>query len=271
MSKIYKGKAWNDKFLPRLTSKQVTEISKEDAMVILPIGAVEQHGGHLPLYTDTLLTETILEEVYRYLPEDINIWLLPALPFSKSNEHDKWSGTLSLSHVTMQGILMDISKSIKRSGFKRLLFFNSHGGNHDLLKMMAREIRLETGLMVFNIFIGSLPLDETLFDERERNYGIHGGDFETSMIMATYPDWVQTEYISGEFPDQIENTDFLKFQQGNFSWIINDISFSGICGDASNASSEKGKATYKKHGKYISEMLVEMVTFEFNQINNKEG
>ncbi|QED47041.1 creatininase family protein [Cytobacillus dafuensis] len=266
----YEGYAWNDRFLPRLTTNQIKELPKEDALVILPIGAVEQHGTHLPVYTDTLLAETVLTETFQYLPEHLNIWLLPALPYSKSNEHAMWSGTISLSFTTLQGIIMDIAKSIKQSGFKRLIIFNTHGGNNDLLKMMMREIRLETGMSVFYIFIGALPIDTALFNDVEIKYGIHGGALETSMVMASRPDWVRTEYVSKDISEQIVHSKYLKYQQGNFAWTIDDISTNGICGDARDASAEKGRIIYQQHSKLIAEILLEMAEFEFYHIN-KEG
>lgn len=260
---MYTGKAWNDHFLPRLSTKQIAELPKDDSMVILPIGAIEQHGAHLPVLTDTLLAETTLTKAFEYLPDEANIWTLPVLPYSKSNEHINWSGTIALSSATLQGVIMDIAKSLSRSGFKRLVIFNTHGGNSDLIRMMAREIKLETGMKVFYLFIGALPLDSTLFTEREIKYGIHGGDFETSLLLSSHPDWVQMELAGSDFSGPIEKAQFLKYQQGNVSWIIDDISSSGICGDARTASAEKGEITYHQHAKLIAEMLVEMSLFQF--------
>jgi creatinine amidohydrolase len=264
MEKRYSGKAWNENFLPRLTTKEMSQLPKDDAMVVLPIGATEQHGAHLPVFTDTILAETVIAKTFEYLPEKSNIWTLPVLPFSKSNEHSNWSGTITLSFQTMQNVLMDIAKSLNRSGFNRLVIFNTHGGNGDLIKMMAREIRLETGMQVFYLFIGALPLDPDLFSEREIKYGIHGGDFETSLLLHSYPEWVHMELADSDFSSSIENAAYLKYQQGNVSWIIDDISASGICGDARNAQPEKGEATYLLQAQLMAKMLLEMGSFTFH-------
>ena len=259
----YQGKAWQERFLPRLTTTQIEELPKEQSLVILPVGAVEQHGPHLPVFTDTLLAETVLEEACHHLPEESPIWLLPVLPYGKSNEHSGRPGTFSLSSSTLQAVIMDLAKSVEASGFKRLLIFTTHGGNNDLLNLMAREVRLETGLIVFRLNIGGLEMDAKLLGEKEKVFGIHAGDYETSLILASYPDWVQKDRLTAEFPKQLEETPHFRFQNGTFAWTIDDVSASGVLGDARRATSEKGREIYLQHGKHLARILMEMVKFEF--------
>lgn len=271
MIRRYSGKVWEDRFLPRLSSTQIKDLPKKESLVILPIGAVEQHGPHLPVFTDTLLAETVLEESFKYVPSDSNIWILPPLPYGKSNEHLGRSGTFSLSSTTLQSVILDIGKSLKQSGFRRLLLFNAHGGNNDLLNLIAREVRLETDLMIFRLNVGGLALDEDLLNETERLLGIHGGDYETSLILASYPEWVREDELQAEYPELLQNYKFLRFQKSNFAWTIDDVSSSGILGNAKTASAEKGRRIYEQHGKHLAEMLLEMMNFEIDSLMDKES
>jgi len=271
VTRRYSGKVWEDRFLPRLSSTQIKDLPKKESLVILPIGAVEQHGPHLPVFTDTLLAETVLDESFKYVPSDSNIWVLPPLPYGKSNEHLGRPGTFSLSSTTLQSVILDIGKSLKQSGFRRLLLFNAHGGNNDLLNLIAREVRLETDLMVFRLNVGGLALDEDLLNETERLLGIHGGDYETSLILASYPEWVREDELQTEYPELLQNSKFLRFQKSNFAWTIDDVSSSGILGNAKTASAEKGRRIYEQHGKHLAEMLLEMMNFEIDSLMDKES
>lgn len=270
MNRRYSGGVWEERFLPRLSSTQIKDLQKRDSLVILPIGAVEQHGPHLPVFTDTLLAETVLEESLKYVPSDSNIWFLPSMPYGKSNEHLGRAGTFSLSSSTLQSVILDIGRSLKQSGFRRLLLFNAHGGNNDLLNLIAREVRLETDLMVFRLNVGGLALDEKFLDEKERLLGIHGGDYETSLIMASYPNWVREE-LPTEYPRLLQESTYLRFQKSNFAWTIDDVSASGILGNAKTASAEKGRSIYEHHGKQVAEMLVDMMNFEIDSLTDKES
>ncbi|AZU62135.1 creatininase family protein [Neobacillus mesonae] len=271
MAKRYSGKFWEDRFLPRLSSTQMQKLPKKDSLIILPIGAVEQHGPHLPVFTDTILAETVLEEALQYVPSDSNIWVLPPLPYGKSNEHLGRAGTFSLSSTTLQSVILDIGRSLKQNGFRRLLLFNAHGGNSDLLNLIAREVRLETDLMVFRLNVGGLTLEENILNETERLLGIHGGDYETSLIMASYPDWVREDELPVEYPELLQKSKFLRFQKSNFAWTIDDVSSSGILGNARTASAEKGRRIYEQHGKEVAEILLEMMNFEIVSLIAKES
>lgn len=259
------------RFLPQLTSVQVKELRKEDALVILPIGATEQHGPHLPVYTDSILVETMLNESFAHLSEQENIWTLPTIPFGKSNEHINRPGTFTLSFETLKSIVVDISRSVKKNGFNKLVLFNGHGGNMDTLKLIARDMRIELDLMVFIINVGGLTVPEEIVTKEELIMGIHGGDYETSLLMCSYPEWVDESKLPNEVPKLAEKSKYLRFQKGNFAWIIDDVSTSGILGNASIATKEKGKDLYKEQGKELALLLQDILQFESDDlIDNKE-
>ncbi len=262
----YEGAAWEQRFLPRLTSKQVNDLPKEEALVILSVGAVEQHGDHLPVMTDALIGEATLTQALEKIDADEQVWLLPPVSYGKSNEHLGWAGTISLSANTLHSVIMDIARSLKLSGFRRLLLFNTHGGNTDLLNVVAREIRIATGLMVFNMAPHSLNVSADLVSEEELEYGIHGGDYETSVVMAIKPNWVQEHLRTAEFPD-VARYELLTLEgRIRFAWVTDDISESGIAGDATKATAEKGEIIQERVTDILAKAFVELSKFEIKDV-----
>ncbi|WP_240940984.1 creatininase family protein [Paenibacillus sp. HB172176] len=262
----YTGKAWDAHFLPRLSRKQVVELDKENALVLLPVAAVEQHGPHLPTYTDTLINETMLTHAFEQLPDDAPVWLIPPLAYGKSTEHLGIPGTITLSATTLMAVVMDIARSLQISGFKKLAFYNTHGGNVDLLSMMAREIRIETGLAVFQVQFDGSADPEVI--KRQGTIDIHGGDVETSLILASREHWVDMK----EAPDEIPNfpsSPNLQFKNKPFAWVMNDISESGIAGNAKLASLELGRHLYERGGKAMARTLMELVEFDMASLKKR--
>lgn len=268
MFQRYEGSAWEERFLPRLTSRQVKELPKEEALVILPLGAVEQHGDHLPVMTDALIGEATLTQALEKIDEvepGAQIWMLPPISYGKSIEHLGRAGTISLSASTLQSVVMDIAQSLKISGFRRLLLFNTHGGNTDLLNVAAREIRIATGMTVFHLGPGSLNVAEDLLTAEEREYGIHGGDYETSVVMAIKPNWVQEQWRVAEFPS-MSDYEFLTLEgKIRFAWVMDDISASGIAGDATRATKEKGEIIQARVTDILAKAFVELSKFEIKR------
>lgn len=265
----YEGKAWEERFLPRLTSLQIKQLPKEDALVILPVGAIEQHGWHMPVMTDALIGEALLTQTMELLPEGANVWLLPPISYGKSNEHLDYAGTFSLSASTLLHVLSDIGASLKRNGFRRLLLFNTHGGNVDLLNVAARNIRVDTGLMVFYVNPHSLDTVHDLVTEEELEYGIHGGDIETSMVLAIKPGWVHGKLAVSEIPD-VSSLEYLTLEgKIRFAWVMSDISHTGIAGDATQATAEKGALIMERSASELAKSLQEVCRFEIADVNPK--
>ncbi|WP_252315226.1 creatininase family protein [Sinobaca sp. H24] len=260
----YSQQAYETFFLPRLSTKEVENIPKDKALLVLHIGAVEQHGEHLPTFTDTLIGEGLLTQAFEKFNKEHNIWLLPSIPYGKSTEHIGNPGTFSLSATTLQHIVMDIGKSAARSGFRRLLILNTHGGNNDLLNMMARDVRTETGLMVFRLNPQSEKTKEWITSQ-EADYGIHGGDVETSMVLAFKENWVDMDKAKKEFLQDLNEKTSLNLK-GNryFAWKMDDISKTGIAGDATKATKEKGIKINTAVSEELADTMLEMADFEID-------
>lgn len=261
----YDGNAFDRRFLPRLTTREIAAMEKEGVLIVLPVGAIEQHGPHMPVYTDTLIGEALMAEAFEHLPEDAPIWLMPSISYGKSTEHAEFPGTFTLSAQTLMMVLQDIAASLARSGFKKLLLFNTHGGNADLLGMVAREIRISTGLAVYRLDPGAVHYSDSFTDDEEKACGIHAGDVETSLVMAVCPDWVHSELAPREMPKFPQSPSF-SFRSKSFAWVMRDISRSGIAGDATKANPERGEAMLKKAGPLLAEALLEIAAFDMESL-----
>ena len=251
-----------DRNLAHLTWPEIRDLEKANACVVLPIGAIEQHGPHLPVLTDTLLVEHTLNLALERLPASKQVWRLPAFNYGKSNEHLGFPGTFTLSASTLMAVLRDLGSSVVASGFTRLVLINSHGGNRATLELMARDLHAELGLMVFNVFPPALVPDPIETPALERQYGIHAGDWETSLVLALEPQWVKLERADRSFPDFPVGAVTLTASGAGVAWLSRDWTTSGTFGDATVASAERGRARLEPMVARLSEVLEQICTFQ---------
>ncbi len=250
------------RYLPNLTWTEIRDLEKAEGVVVLPIGAIEQHGPHLPTATDALLAERITALALARLPEAARVWRLPVQSYGKSNEHLGFPGTISMRAETLMMVARDIAVSVATSGFRRLCFVNAHGGNTALLAMMAREIRAETGLMVFNTTTNAGSPDPVDISPLEASFGIHANDWETSLVLHLEPDLVHMERAVKHYPDLDPNTG-VGLTQGAAvtAWLTRDWSPTGVFGDATAATPERGAARLEAAVVALSRTLQEISRF----------
>src|SRR5450432_2138193 len=160
-----------------LTWPQVQAIPKDNALLVLPTAAIEQHGHHLPLATDTLINNLLLGHALKKLPADFSLYALPPMHFGKSNEHIGFPGTMSVSAATFMAVVRDLGASVAASGFKKLVLYNTHGGNTSLDDVMCRDLGAEFGLRTF-FLSGAGGAKFEGIGAQERAYGFHAGEFE---------------------------------------------------------------------------------------------
>jgi creatinine amidohydrolase len=211
-------------------------------IAILPVAAIEQHGPHLPVGTDTLIAKGLLKEVRQQCPTDLNLLILPIQTIGKSNEHLWAQGTLTLTAETALKAWVEIGLSIARAGIKKLIIVNSHGGNADLISIVARELRVQAGMQVVRLGWTALGLPEGLYSERETRFGIHGGDFETSLLLHFRPETVDMTQAR-DFPSTAETAVISPIGPIALGWISSDLNPAGVVGEAHLATAEKGQIT----------------------------
>ena len=177
-----------------------TEEFSRARIAVLPVAAVEQHGPHLPVGTDTYIAEAYLARVRALLPENSPVAFLPVQQVGASDEHRAFRGTLTLSPETALRAFIEIGESVQRAGINKLVIINSHGGNIALIDLAARQLRVRHGMLAVHTSWGRFGYPDGLFSEAERTHGIHGGDIETSIMLAAYPDLVRREKIANFVP-----------------------------------------------------------------------
>jgi creatinine amidohydrolase len=233
-------------------------------MFVQPIGAVEHHGAHLPLGTDSIVVEELAKALIDER-RDLDLVMLPTLSYGLSTEHVWAPGTVTLSATTVLSVLQDVAASVVRAGGRRLAFFNGHGGNTNLLRLAIREIRATTGLETF-IVAGGLPPDTggPPSDDREEGLGIHGGISETSMVLYLRPDLVDMEKAERSVPSWVHAYRHVGFgKAAEFAWLSSDLSPSGVAGDPTLATAELGKENFIASVTGLSAVFDELMGFHF--------
>ena len=226
-----------ERHLARLTWTDIAALDKDEGVAILPVGAIEQHGPHLPVLTDTLLVTHVLDATLARLPDDVRAWALPPLNYGKSNEHTGFPGTLSLTAATLTAVLHDIAKSVHAAGFRRLAFINGHGGNMALLDVAARDIRVATGLQTFCLHPMLYVEPPFPITPEERRLGFHAGELETSLVLAIDPELAHMQWVVrlfAAFPET--ETPLFFFGHAAAAWLSRDWSPTGVFGDATIAT-----------------------------------
>ncbi|HRW04558.1 MAG TPA: creatininase family protein [Caldilineaceae bacterium] len=251
------------RYLAHLAWPDVVALDKTEGVVILPVGAIEQHGPHLPTLTDTLLVTHVLDATLAALPADVNAWALPPLNYGKSNEHTGFPGTIKLSATTLLAVLHDIARSVNEAGFRRLALINGHGGNSALLEVAARDIRAATGLMCFCLQPGLYVDPPFAISAEEQRLGFHAGELETSLVLAIAPELVDMSKAVCHFaPFPETETDLFFFGRASTAWLSRDWSESGVFGDATLGTAEKGEALIAAAVARLGQLIAEISRFE---------
>jgi creatinine amidohydrolase len=251
--------------LAELSAPAAAEALSTESVVVLPIGAVEQHGPHLPLMTDYLLADSIgnaaVEEARQ---QGLDVWILPTIAYTKSDEHSWAPGTMWLSWDTLMRTIVDLGRSVAATPATRLVFLNGHGGNTALLQVAVREVRRRFGLRTFAMpsLVGGTdrPNGEGV---DERGLSIHGGASETSMVMYVRPDLVDLSKAERNVPEHIADLTYLGFNAKpvSFGWLSDDFGPSGVIGDPTQATVAYGKSLFEFSVEQAVATLREIATF----------
>ena len=218
------------------------ELDPNKTIAVLPTAAIEQHGPHLPVGTDMFIAEGMLDELRRQCPDDIDIRILPIQSVGKSNEHIHATGTLTLTAQTALAAWTEIGLSVARTGLKKIVIVNSHGGNLPLIDILVRELRVQAQLLAVKCQWGSFGYPEGFFSKQEQTFGIHGGDVETSLMLAFQPHTVDMTKADN-FRSSAEMSHIAPTGPVSYGWIAPDLNASGVVGEAHLASVEKGRQT----------------------------
>lgn len=240
-------------------------IDPKKTIAILPIAAVEQHGPHLPVGTDTILNQGCLNLLAETAPPDLDVRILPIQSVGKSNEHLWAKGTVTLPAAVQIEAWMELGLSVARTGIRKLVFVNSHGGNEEIMGIVARELRVRAEMFVVKTSWTRFGAPDGLYSDIERRHGIHGGDLETSLVMHFRPELVNRDrlenFASVTARDEAEFKYLRPTGTHAYAWIASDLNPSGAVGEAAKATPEKGRLTAEHEVRCMLELLREVERF----------
>ena len=246
-----------------LNWKQVEALPKAETLLVLPTAAIEQHGHHLPLATDTLINNLLLGRALEKLPAEAPVFALEPVCYGKSNEHLGFPGTMSVSAATFMAVVRDLGASVAASGFRKLALYNTHGGNTSLIDVLARDLRAEFGLRTFALF-GSGGVRYEGVSPQERAYGFHAGEIETAFLLTAMPQLVDPSAYTVNYIADVEKPETLLPENApaTFAWLTRDIALSGVMGDPRPATAENGARWVEQAAERIAQALQAMLRWK---------
>lgn len=235
--------AWLD--WEHLTTTDLTGGVPLSTVALLPVAAVEQHGPHLPLGTDAILTDAVIAAARAKGAPDATVLRLPTQRVGLSPEHAAFPGTLSLDAETVIAAWSAIGASAARAGVSKLVILNGHGGQTGLVDVVATRLRAEHGMTVVRATTFRLLGDAVDLGVREARYGLHGGLLETSMMLAAAPELVRRQAVAdfGNAAEAWEKAFSALEGEGaiGLGWMAQDLNPAGVTGNAAAATAELGE------------------------------
>jgi creatinine amidohydrolase len=258
------------KYWAEMSWRDFAAADMSQVIAVLPVAAIEQHGPHLPVGVDAFINEGYLARAVKRVPEDMPVLFLPLQAIGKSNEHIAFPGTLSFSTETVARAWIEIGESVARTGCRKLIFINSHGGNVSVIGAVARELRVRHRMLAVNAAWSALGYPPGMFMPRELAHGIHGGDAETSLMLAFKPHAVHMNearnFVSAAIAIEGEFKRLRVTQPIGFGWMSSDLHELGVAGDASNATAQKGEACAEYGADGFIELLQDVLAFDLTRL-----
>lgn len=239
-------------------------------IVVLPLGATEQHGPHLPFETDTIIAQGVAQRAAALLPDAFDVQFLEAEPVGYSIEHMDAQGTRSLTYHDAIERWIGFGAEANARGVRRFVLLNAHGGNSPLITVVATELRVRLRMLAVATSWTRFGYPEGLVPERERALGIHGGFMETSMMLALRPDLVDMAKAGNFASRQSEfERDFRHLRAYGphaFGWKMSDLSPDGVVGDAASATAQAGEAILDHAARGFVELLEDVSRFDLETL-----
>ena len=250
------------RFWADYTARDFAALDRGQLVAVLPVGAIEQHGPHLPLSVDQAILDGMIAATVPHLPPDCPAIFLPTLPVGKSNEHSAYPGTLTFSAQTLLAMWMEIGASVAAAGVRKLVILNSHGGQIAVMDIVARDLRIRHGMLTVAANWFAMGFPPGLLTPEEERFGIHAGDMETSVMLALHPglvDMAQARDFRSVAQDMAQGNHHLGLTPaGRIGWQAQDLNPAGVCGNAAVATADKGRAFLDHAGRQIATLLQEV-------------
>lgn len=261
------------RFWQDMTTVEFGALDRERVIALLPVAAIEQHGPHLPVAVDACINKGVVEHLVARLPDDLPVTILPMMPIGKSNEHAAFPGTLTLSAETLIRLWTEIGESVARAGVRKLVILNSHGGQPQIMDIVARDLRVRLKMFVVALSYWGVGKPPGLFPDSEQRHGIHGGSGETSMMLYLRPDLVRESERRNFVPVSIAmERDYVHLRPEGasigFGWQTQDLNQDGACGDATDADAERGRQIIEHAADGLVALLREIDRFPLDSLKD---
>ncbi|HEV7434802.1 MAG TPA: creatininase family protein [Pseudorhizobium sp.] len=258
--------------LPRFEDNDPTldPALRTEWIAILPLGAHEQHGPHLPFETDTLIAKGIVDRLIEALPPHLPATILPVEPVGYSIEHMDVPGTRTLAFDQAVNRWLDVAHDLHRQGLRKFVMLNAHGGNSPLMTVVATEARVRFNMLAVATSWTRFGLPEGLIAPDDKAIDIHGGDIETSVMLALHPEKVHMEKAAAfasrqsEFEKRFNH--LRAYGRHAFGWKMSDLNIQGVTGNAAAATAEKGEAILAHAVKGLVELLKDVAKFDVREL-----
>jgi creatinine amidohydrolase len=262
MARFWRDLAWTD----------FTGLDPETTVAILPVAAIEQHGPHLPVGVDAFINEGVLAAAMPLMPDSVLV--LPTSQIGKSNEHLAYPGTLTFSAETLIRIWTEIGEGVARAGIRKFVMLNSHGGQPQIMDIVARDLRVRLGMFAVSGNLSGLNAVRDVFSPLEGRHGIHGGASETSQMLHLQPALVRLEKRENFAPTTIGIEQQYRYLRAEgsavgFGWQTQDLHPLGACGDATDSDEVRGERVVRSKAEGVAALLEEVIRFPLSTL--KQG
>ena len=231
------------RFLHYLSWPQITKLpDRENTVIVLPVGSIEQHGPHLPCAVDTLIAAGVVGHALARLPDSVPAFGMSPICYGKSDEHIHFPGPVTIAGETLLNTVIDVGESVYRAGFRKLLIVNGHGGQPQVMEMAARELRVRHGdYTIIPHFTWRVPhVAGKFLSAKEKRLAMHAGHAETAIIMALAPETVNMSAAVAAYPPEFPSKTMSPDGRVAAAWTARDFGPSGVIGDPMGATREQG-------------------------------
>ncbi len=244
---------------------------RADWIAVLPLGAHEGHGPHLPLETDTLIAEGVAARLMAVLPAHLPVTVLPVESVGYSPEHLDVPGTRSLDYAEAIERWLAIAGDLRAFGIRKLVLLNAHGGNSPLMTIVATEARIRFDMLAVATAWTRFGQPEGWITPADKAIDIHGGDIETSVMLALHPELVHMDKAERFGSRQVEFAarfaHLRAYGPHAFGWKMSDLNPKGVAGDASAATAEKGERLLAHAVRGLVALLEDVAAFDVDTLS----
>jgi creatinine amidohydrolase len=256
---------WNE-----LTTDDFATLSANEVVAILPIAATEQHGPHLPVATDSAIAHGMIATLRAMLPEELKVLVLPVQEVGKSDEHLAARGTLTGEARDLIALWRGLGAGVKRAGLAKLIIVNSHGGNNPVMDIVARDLRVNEGMLVAVTQWNRFGLPPGTYDETEKRFGVHAGAVETALMLHFRPDLVRMDrardFRSAAEAMEDRYAHLRPTGPHAMGWTIGDINPHGAVGNAAAGDRDKGRAIAHHQVAAFIELVADVARFPLHDM-----